>query len=69
MELLLFDRLLKVVGDSLLLFVQRPVGRWVHWQRGVRLVGSQGRYLTTRVPPWEQKGLPPIVDIRQIAHS
>ena len=37
--------------------------RWVHWQRGVRCVGSQGRHLTAREPPWEQNGIPPIVNI------
>ena len=38
--------------------------RWVHWQRGVRCVGSQGREA-----PWEQNRLPPLVNITQITHS
>ena len=37
--------------------------RWIHWQRGVGCVGSQGSYLTVREPPWEQNGLLPIVNI------
>ena len=37
--------------------------RWVHWQKRVRCVGSQDKYLTAREPPWEQNGLPPIVNI------
>ena len=27
--------------------------RWVHWQRGVRCLGSQGSYLIARKPPWD----------------
>ena len=30
-------------------------------------VGSWGRNLTTREPPWEQNGLPPMFNIMQIA--
>ena len=28
--------------------------RWVHWQRGVECLGSQGSYLTARKPPWDE---------------
>ena len=38
--------------------------------KGVGCAGSQARrYLTARKPPWKQNGLPPIVNIMQIAHD
>ena len=39
---------------------------WTHWESRVRCVGSRDRNLTTREPPWEQNGLPSMVNIRQI---
>ena len=42
---------------------------WVHWQRGIRCLGSQGSYLTARKPPWEQNGPLPIANVMQIAHD
>ena len=35
-----------------------------HW-----CVGSQGRDMTARGPPWEQNGLPPMANIMQIASA
>ena len=32
-------------------------------------MASWGRYLTARKTPWKQNGLPPMVNIMQIAHG
>ena len=39
---------------------------WAQWESGVRCVGSWGRNMTAREPPWKQNGLPSTVNIKQI---
>ena len=42
---------------------------WGHWESRVRCVGSKGRNLTAREAPWEQNGLPSMVNIMQIVSA
>ena len=42
---------------------------WADWESRVRGVGSEGRNLTAREPPWEQNGLPSMVSIIQIVSA
>ena len=39
---------------------------WANWDSRHRYVGSWGRNLKAREPPWKQNGLPPMVNIMQI---
>ena len=68
-ELVFVDGLLGMGVDSLLVLVWRSVGDGITGKRVVGCVGSYGKYLTTREPPWKQNGLPPIVNNIQIAHG
>lgn len=40
---------------------------WTHWENRAGCVGSYGRNMTAREPPWQQNGLPPIVNIMRTA--
>ena len=42
---------------------------WGHWESRVRCVGSEGRNLMAREAPWEQNGLPSMVNIMQIVSA
>ena len=42
---------------------------WDHWESRVGCVGSWGRNLMARELSWEQNGLPPMVNIMQLASA
>ena len=42
---------------------------WDHWESRVGCVGSWDRNLMAREPSWEQNGLPPMVNIMQVASA
>ena len=63
-ELIYVGGLLKIGGDSLLPSVWRSVVDGLTGKgNSVRFLCSHGGYLTARELPWEQNGLPPIVNI------
>ena len=68
-ELVFNNGLFRMGGDSLLVLVWRCVGDGFTTKGEVGYVGSWGRYLTASQAPWKQNGLPPIVNIIQIAHG
>ena len=49
--------------------VEKICWGWDHWESRVGCVSSWGRNLMAREPSWEQNGLPPMVNIMQVASA